>query len=1133
MAGLDGRPLSLRLLVAILSCAVHLWATTEVTAEVIWPSYETPEAKPDFDEMLPGELEPIEARLPVQVRVSPHPANFDPTLYYGGVTVDTGLGPLRSTRVYIRSSRWELETLGESKGRAQIIPVRLGSVLGKALEAPFGQLFPAGKKDRRQDQPLTTSRPMAWNVKYRFTIEALKVQGHQREGLRLQLGLEIYDQEGAAVTNCECSAESRAGTNFWSPVSLIETLTQESVAVALKRCASLLRQSADLRKRLDRLEVETSGPAGLTLQMGFDDSAGILPNGRLDAGEKARLKVRVRNEGPGKAFGLELRLVAEEATLAAPPSMQLGDLAVGAQLEREVEILASPSLSRKRLLIRAEVLESRGYAARPLELEISAAELTPSGLEIYDFVFNDATAPAIGDGDGRPGAGETLEAVVRLRNTGPGEARPVQMSLLNPPPSVTLVRAPEPIVSLPAGTATEARFLLTLSRTGLEPSLELSFEAVDGRGRDAGAVSSSRRWNTVARRPLLRLGLRMADGNSQGSAGNGDGIASNGETLELGLTLKNEGTLDARSARLSVSSNVPGLTLQPSSTPIGALPVGATSRNQWVVMKLPREVALPATATQVPVIIRIAQEGFPEERVEISLPYRGTEPRLQLVVPEGLILEQGATLETSFEITNQGDLAAEELEVIVESSVPGVELLDESGLPQRKLEFSVGTLTPGGIRKLRARLSARTGAPAGSASLVLATRQKDFPGPKAKVQMTAGAQAPLVVRSTVELEAPSPAPGRKQATPPPTISFLPYQSGDRLAQEAIVFRFEVQHDAQLADVRPELNGRPLPLSGSAAETSRAGAWNSSTYKLPVELLPGENRFEVTAITADGQRGVRPLTLIREEKVGRLFVVAIGVSSYQDTALSPLRFAHLDAEAVAAYFRTTLDLPADQVLVRTTERATLQEVKSILGTKLPRLATAAEDTVILYLAGHGVSEPAVGGLDPDGIARYFLPTDAALSDLYSTALPREELEDILRRYRAERVAVVLDSCFSGASATRGRTLFDRSHATRDSLTDEFLARLANAGKGRAILAASEPNEVATENSLLRHGVFTYYLLEGLRGAADTSGDGVIDLDEIYRYVADHVTEATDGRQRPMRRYPVLLGQILIGRAIAPR
>ena len=164
-------------------------------------------------------------------------------------------------------------------------------------------------------------------------------------------------------------------------------------------------------------------------------------------------------------------------------------------------------------------------------------------------------------------------------------------------------------------------------------------------------------------------------------------------------------------------------------------------------------------------------------------------------------------------------------------------------------------------------------------------------------------------------------------------------------------------------------------------------------------------------------------------------------------------------------------------------------------------------------------------DSDGYSKYLLPHDANRADLFGSALSMEELSRILQRLRAERVVLIIDSCFSGAAG--GRTPYEPIIASRGVITEEFLARIANLGKGRVILTASGSREVARESNKHRHGVFTHFLLEGLRGAADIDRDGRIDVDEIYKYVSQKVSAATHGQQNPMRKSPNLTGTVILG------
>ena len=95
-----------------------------------------------------------------------------------------------------------------------------------------------------------------------------------------------------------------------------------------------------------------------------------------------------------------------------------------------------------------------------------------------------------------------------------------------------------------------------------------------------------------------------------------------------------------------------------------------------------------------------------------------------------------------------------------------------------------------------------------------------------------------------------------------------------------------------------------------------------------------------------------------------------------------------------------------------------------------------------------------------------------------------------------------------------------------VSESFLTRLSKA-RGRVVLTASRASEVSEEREELGHGVFTYYLLEGLRGKADLDGDGVITVDEVYAYVSRKVPEATGQNQHPVKKGETE-GQLVLGR-----
>ena len=68
-----------------------------------------------------------------------------------------------------------------------------------------------------------------------------------------------------------------------------------------------------------------------------------------------------------------------------------------------------------------------------------------------------------------------------------------------------------------------------------------------------------------------------------------------------------------------------------------------------------------------------------------------------------------------------------------------------------------------------------------------------------------------------------------------------------------------------------------------------------------------------------------------------------------------------------------------------------------------------------------------------------------------------------------------------------------------------------GTGLYIVAASSEKGFAQEMG--GNGLFTAAILEGLDGAADTNGDGLVGIDELKNYAATTVHQRSDGQQRP--------------------
>jgi len=218
----------------------------------------------------------------------------------------------------------------------------------------------------------------------------------------------------------------------------------------------------------------------------------------------------------------------------------------------------------------------------------------------------------------------------------------------------------------------------------------------------------------------------------------------------------------------------------------------------------------------------------------------------------------------------------------------------------------------------------------------------------------------------------------------------------------------------------------------------------------------------------------------------------------------------DAVAFSNHLVEYNQVPKENVVLLLDEEANLTRLRSALGIHMKNKASK-EDMVIIYFAGHGATERDSTSPDGDGLEKYLLPYDVDPKELYATAMPMEEISRLFSRIRSDRLVFIVDTCYSGASGGRTVSVAD----IRAGISDGFLDRVTG-GKGKIILTASAANEVSAESDEMQHGIFTHFLIKGLQGEADSDGDGLITVDEVYTYVSKQVPQATNQEQHPVKK-----------------
>jgi uncharacterized caspase-like protein len=131
-------------------------------------------------------------------------------------------------------------------------------------------------------------------------------------------------------------------------------------------------------------------------------------------------------------------------------------------------------------------------------------------------------------------------------------------------------------------------------------------------------------------------------------------------------------------------------------------------------------------------------------------------------------------------------------------------------------------------------------------------------------------------------------------------------------------------------------------------------------------------------------------------------------------------------------------------------------------------------------------------------------------LKTKALSAIELLNASKLIKAQKQLFILDACHSGQLA-------EQFSLSRGIVEEKALMQLAKSA-GIFVISASGVDQYAQEFNDLKHGVFTYSILEGLNGNADIlEKDDIITIYEIIMYVSERVPELIN-KYRGMEQFP---------------
>lgn len=270
-------------------------------------------------------------------------------------------------------------------------------------------------------------------------------------------------------------------------------------------------------------------------------------------------------------------------------------------------------------------------------------------------------------------------------------------------------------------------------------------------------------------------------------------------------------------------------------------------------------------------------------------------------------------------------------------------------------------------------------------------------------------------------------------------------------------------------------------------TEQKGYGPSQARKFVVATRPKETTFETTVLSSVIDVDILPDASNLPERKDDLAVV-IGIGQY-NTIGTQVKYARHDAEIMRSYLNRLVGVPETRIKALYDKDATWGAINASLDDYLPR-RVKEDSRVYLYFSGHGAP-------DVKTQKAYLVPADGDL-DSPSTLYPVEQLFLKLNALRAKEIVVMLDSCFAGEGP---RSIIPAGARPMGLFIEDPLR-----ASGRVIsIAAASVKQISSDLEEMKHGLFTYYMLKGMRGGADQDKDGKVSLSELFKFVQPNVTD----------------------------
>jgi len=331
------------------------------------------------------------------------------------------------------------------------------------------------------------------------------------------------------------------------------------------------------------------------------------------------------------------------------------------------------------------------------------------------------------------------------------------------------------------------------------------------------------------------------------------------------------------------------------------------------------------------------------------------------------------------------------------------------------------------------------------------------------------------------------------------------------------FTINVQTNADTSSLR--INGE-----------EQGGRANGDYIVRKVARAGQETKFIIIATDINGNTDTKTITVsraivdskityaalnpgrVKQQSTRDAIAIIIGIADYK--SLPRADFANDDARAFYDYAMRALGVKPENIKLLVDGDADEAEILRTFRNWLPSKVKSTTEVYVFY-SGHGLPTA-------DGQGLYLIPPRAAKDVIDDTAIPFSKINAAIQSAKPKSVTMILDACYSG-QARSGESLVASARPVQLKTENRLFP------ENFTVITASQNDQISSSNPDLQHGIFSYYLMKGMEGDADTNGDGKITLGEMQAYLVENV-----GRQAGMmsrKQEPQLVGdanRVLVGR-----